>query len=111
MSNLPRRLTAEDIATGKRPLGPAEAQAQAGMKPGTFVVQCDACRGKGYMRFGTRPISHCYKCDGEGTLTIQSGRPGSPIPGVDRHMLLTVALWCLAVAGICALLLWRAGAW
>lgn len=74
-----RRLTAEDIATGRHPLGPAEAQAQAGMKYGQHVVTCDSCRGAGYLRFGTRPIDDCHKCHGEGTLVIQESYP-SPKP-------------------------------
>ncbi len=69
MHGLPR-LSAEDIATGKHPLGPVQAQSAAGMPKGSYVVLCDTCRGSGYVRYGQRSYEDCQKCEGKGALVV-----------------------------------------
>lgn len=71
----PRRVTAEDIALGRKPLGPVEAQAAAGMKRGAYVVQCDGCDGKGYTYNASGLMENCTKCWGEGAVIVRELRP------------------------------------
>jgi hypothetical protein len=81
----PRRITAEEIATGRRPSGaPALGGRQKGFRPGTYLVFCDLCQGRGHMRFGLAPFGVCPQCDGARMLEVNGERQGDSAGRIDR---------------------------
>lgn len=107
------RSPADQIIAGTRAYpGPAFAQREAGMKAGTYVVTCDACRGMGVIRIGQQPLEPCEKCAGEGVLTIHGERE-------DDSMLRAQPSWgevawfviigILIIAIGCEVIIWKAG--
>ncbi len=57
---------------------PDYGQRQAGMRPGTYIVTCDWCKGSGMPTFLPSEMldAKCIKCDGSGVITINGERHG-----------------------------------
>ena len=110
----PRWLTAEEIIAGRRRLVYGIGERKAGMIPGTFRVLCDLCRGAGTVKFGTRPMEVCHKCEGAGQLTIKGEREGDSLSDMWHTMRMTIlwlAISALVAVAFVAILLWRSNAW
>ena len=109
------RTSADQIISGTRAYPPGYGQRQARMTPGTYVVNCDLCRGSGLLPYGLLPYESCLKCDGAGSLIVNGERSGDAEKRTKfRDFLLFVGVvailatfWAIA----CAVLIARAKAW
>jgi len=99
---------------------PGYRERQKGVKPGTYQVECDACKGFGLIWGNVPPGKetpepiNCDKCEGRGTIAVNGERR-------DDHLLRTQPSWravltfsllaAAAAAGLCWLIVDRASAW
>ena len=63
------KTSADQIIAGRR--ATTDHRRAQGVKGGFYAVRCDLCGGAGTVRFGTRPLEICIKCDGAGALIIR----------------------------------------
>jgi hypothetical protein len=94
---------------------PAFGQRWAGPEPGTYVMTCDCCKGRGMclVRGMNSIYEMCVSCDGVGALTVIGERHGdierqSQPTWADVFTFVAIAVFVTAVC--CGLIIWAANA-